>query len=87
MTVASVVCDLDGVVYRGNTAIPGAEEALRTLAAAGIPAPAVLIADQWGELFVVEPAGDDHGFIEPDEVVSWLRYLAIQCPECQGEAL
>ena len=57
------------------------------LAAAGIPAPAVLIADQWGELFVVEPAGDDHGFIEPDEVVSWLRYLAIQCPECQGEAL
>lgn len=57
------------------------------LAAAGIPAPAVLIADQWGELFVVEPAGDDHAFIEPDEVVSWLRYLAIQCPECQGEAL
>ncbi len=57
------------------------------LADAGIPAPAVLIADQWGELFVVEPAGESHAFIEPAEVVSWLRYLAVQCPECQGEAL
>jgi len=57
------------------------------IADAGIPAPAVLIADQWGELFVVEPAGDDHEFIAPAEVVSWLRYLAVQCPECQGEAL
>src|SRR5690606_41996563 len=64
-----------------------AARATEELAAAGVPAPAVLIADQWGELFVVEPAGADHAFIEPDEVVAWLRYLAIQCPECQGEAL
>ncbi len=59
----------------------------RSLASAGITAPAVLIADQWGELFVVEPAGAEHALLAPDEIVAWLRYLAVQCPECQGEAL
>lgn len=54
---------------------------------AGVPTPAILIADQWGEIHAAEPAGPGHAFIAPDEVVSWLRYLAIQCPECQGEAL
>lgn len=57
------------------------------LASAGITVPAVLIADQWGELFVVEPAGAEHTLLAPDEIVAWLRYLAVQCPECQGEAL
>lgn len=32
----SVVCDLDGVVYLGNSAIPGSGDALRRLASAGI---------------------------------------------------
>lgn len=31
-----VVCDLDGVVYRGRTATPGAKEALERLAEAGV---------------------------------------------------
>jgi hypothetical protein len=53
----------------------------------GAATPAVLIADQWGELFMVEGAGTAHAFPEPGEIVEWLRYLAIQCPECQGEAL
>ncbi len=70
--------------WDGRVAATFANEAT---ADAGIPAPAVLIADQWGELFVIEPAGNGHAFIEPAEVLSWLRYLAVQCPECQGEAL
>lgn len=49
--------------------------------------PAVTIADQWGEIAVTESAGDDHAFIEPAEVVEWLRFLAMKCPECEGEAL
>jgi hypothetical protein len=57
------------------------------LAGARVPTPGVLVADQWGELFAVEAAGADHRFIDAGEVVDWLRYLAIQCPECQGEAL
>lgn len=35
MTLPSVICDLDGVVYRGRQAIPGAADALRRLAAGG----------------------------------------------------
>jgi hypothetical protein len=57
------------------------------LAEKGIPTPAVLITDQWGELYAVEDAGTDHQFPTPDQVVEWLRYVAIQCPECQGEVL
>ena len=33
--MSGVVCDLDGVVYRGRTAIPGADKALRALEEAG----------------------------------------------------
>ncbi|NNF10200.1 MAG: HAD-IIA family hydrolase [Acidimicrobiia bacterium] len=32
----ALVCDLDGVLYRGSHAVPGAGTALRTLAAAGV---------------------------------------------------
>jgi hypothetical protein len=54
----------------------------------GRSAPAVLIADQWGQLFAVEGAETGHDFvIQPDEVVDWLRFLATSCPECEGEAL
>lgn len=59
----------------------------RVAAALGITPPAVVIADQWGEVHDVREAGDEHRFPTVDEIESWLRYLAIQCPECQGEAL
>ena len=38
MTAApeAIICDLDGVLYRGNVAIPGAGAAIRTLRLAGI---------------------------------------------------
>jgi peroxiredoxin len=60
----------------------------RTLAARlGISAPALVIADQYGEIHHAAPAGEAHHLPDPAEVVDWLRYLSIQCPECQGEAL
>ena len=46
----------------------------------------VTIADQWGEIAVMEEAADHH-FMEPKELITWLRYLAMKCPECEGEAL
>lgn len=49
--------------------------------------PAVVIADQYGEIHVAEVAGADHDFISPAEIAEWAKFLAIQCPECQGEAL
>jgi hypothetical protein len=60
----------------------------RTLAARlGISIPALVIADQYGEIHHAAPLSDAHDLPDPAEVVGWLRYLAIQCPECQGEAL
>jgi len=53
----------------------------------GISAPALVIADQYGEIHHAAPAGGAHVFPDPADVVDWLRYLAVQCPECQGEAL
>jgi hypothetical protein len=50
-------------------------------------APAVIIADQWGEIAVAEHAGAAHRFMELAEVITWLRHLAMKCPECEGEAL
>jgi hypothetical protein len=47
---------------------------------------AVVIADQWGEVRMAEAAGPSHRFEAGDEIVQWLRFIAIECPECQGEA-
>lgn len=49
--------------------------------------PAVVIADQWGEVHSCACAGPAHAWPAPSEVVAWLRFLAVRCPECEGEAL
>ena len=49
-------------------------------------APAVAVIDQWGDITDVHAAGPDHAFAAVSEVVSWARFLAVQCPECEGEA-
>ena len=72
---------------RSRTRLPVLADPERRLAAAlSIHPPALVVADQWGEVHEVHEAGEDHRFPAPAEVVAWLRYLAIQCPECQGEA-
>lgn len=52
-----------------------------------IDPPAVVIADQWAVVRHVERAGPEHHFPEIGKVVRWLRDMAIECPECEGEAL
>jgi hypothetical protein len=59
------------------------EGRLRT--ALRMDAPAVIIADQWGEIYERIEAGDGHRFPEPDELVDWARVIATKCPECEGE--
>ncbi|MFL5386364.1 MAG: TlpA family protein disulfide reductase [Longimicrobiaceae bacterium] len=59
----------------------------RVASALGVRAPAVVIADQWGEVHEAREAGEEHRFPTEAEIEQSLRYLAIQCPECQGEAL
>ena len=64
----------------------------------GLPNPGVLVADQWGEIFHVAPielggadvdsADATHAAhaADAETLIEWLRYIQMQCPECQGEA-
>jgi hypothetical protein len=49
---------------------------------AGLRAPAVLIADRWGEIVCLEPARA----VAIDDLLGWLEFVEQRCPECEGEA-
>lgn len=44
----------------------------------------VLIADEWGEVYFASEPTETHGPIAPEEVVEWVKFVSIQCPECEG---
>lgn len=44
----------------------------------------IVIADEWGEVYFSVTSADDHALITPREVVDWVRFIVIQCPECEG---
>lgn len=72
---------------RTRTSLPVLADPERRLdRALSVGPPAVVVADQWGQVHDLHEAGEDHRFPEPDAIVAWLRYLAIRCPECEGEA-
>lgn len=47
-------------------------------------AAAAIVADEWGEIHHVFETGERHDLPSGDELVEWARFLAIQCPECEG---
>lgn len=51
----------------------------------GIPAPAVVIADRWGEVYYVKSANSAAELPGPNELMEWVQYVRNECPECQGE--
>jgi hypothetical protein len=53
----------------------------------GLSGATVLVADPWGEVRFRQEAGAGHDLPEPAELADWARFVAIQCPECEGEAL
>jgi hypothetical protein len=55
--------------------------------AAHVVAPAVLVVDQWRDVRESWEAAEAHRFPAVSELVSWARFLATQCPECEGESL
>jgi hypothetical protein len=57
----------------------------RLRAALRVTPPAVVIGDQWGEIYERVEAGDAHRFPEPAELVDWAKVIAVKCPECEGE--
>jgi hypothetical protein len=55
-----------------------------TDAVQGLPPPRVVVADQWGEVFysASPPSADVSQFPPVDELLSWLQFVRMQCPEC-----
>jgi hypothetical protein len=52
----------------------------------GMPAPGVLVADRWGDIYYLGRFSSDSPCFDPDAIIEWLRHVQMQCPECQGEA-
>jgi hypothetical protein len=50
----------------------------------GASAPAVLVADEWGEVFFACRAEDGVQLPTPEELREWIVFVAVQCPECEG---
>lgn len=43
---------------------------------------AVVVADAWGEVYAAANAGAAHGLPPATDLAEWLKFIAIQCPEC-----
>ena len=52
----------------------------------GIAAPAVVVADRWGEVIFAVEKSVVADLPEPRELVDWRNYVRNRCPECEGEA-
>ena len=63
-----------------------ADEARKLWARMGMEGAAVVVADPWGEVRYRQVAGAAHDLPSAAELVDWARFVAIQCPECEGEA-
>ena len=55
-------------------------------AIAGTRAPAVVVADRWGEVIYAAAAGSVRELSRVEELVEWIEYVRNKCPECEGEA-
>lgn len=45
---------------------------------------AVVVADSWGEVYSVAKADAGHELSPPEDLLAWVQFLAIHCPECEG---
>lgn len=63
-----------------------ADEAGKLWMRMGMEGATVVVADPWGEVRFRHVAGTAHDLPSPAELMDWARFVAIQCPECEGEA-
>ena len=52
----------------------------------GLPAPALLVADRWGEIVHIVTGVMTDDLPPPGDVLDWVHYVSHRCPECEGEA-
>ena len=56
---------------------------ISTDSVAGLPVPEIVVADQWGEVIqAFEPSGPHAAMPSADELLEWIAFVRIQCPEC-----
>jgi len=59
---------------------PVAADASGTVArAAGVTPPALVVCDQWGEVYAALPVGPERPWLPVGEVEEWLRFLSVRC--------
>ena len=51
----------------------------------GMPLPGCAVADRWGEMQWIASAECVSELPSAREIAAWLRFVEIQCPECEGE--
>ena len=56
--------------------------ALGARGAAGRPAPAVFVTDRFREIFAAYLPGQGSGLPDVQEILDWVAFINIQCPEC-----
>ena len=56
-----------------------------TMPVEGMPLPGCAVADRWGEMQWIASAGRVADLPLAREIAAWLRFVEIQCPECEGE--
>jgi peroxiredoxin len=71
-TVFPTLLDADGRIHRSV----GATDAV------GRPAPSVFVTDRFREIFAVYLPARGHGLPSVKEILEWLVFINIQCPEC-----
>jgi len=52
----------------------------------GLSAPAVVVADRWGEIVYATATADPADLPPTRELLEWISYVETRCPECEGEA-
>ena len=56
-------------------------------AIAGVDAPAVVIADRWGEIIHIATAAEVSDLPALPEILDWLAHIQHRCPECEGDTV
>jgi peroxiredoxin len=54
----------------------------RVVAQQGLVHPSLVIADRWGDIWAAWLGGAAHQFPSEQDIVQWLSFIEIQCPEC-----
>ena len=51
----------------------------------GGPSCGVIVADRWGEVVHIEAYADPAALPAPGDLLEWVQFARMRCPECEGE--